>query len=75
MENQSIMEGSWLNLNRACNLRCKWCYASGTGFSSKDDMSLKLAKELIDLRNSGKNSLLLSVLGHTGMNCHELTIT
>ncbi|OGI32741.1 MAG: hypothetical protein A2271_00485 [Candidatus Moranbacteria bacterium RIFOXYA12_FULL_35_19] len=44
------MEGSWLNLNRACNLRCKWCYASGTGFSSKDDMSLKLAKELIDLK-------------------------
>jgi radical SAM protein with 4Fe4S-binding SPASM domain len=28
----------WLTINRACNLRCEWCYAKYTGFRSNDDM-------------------------------------
>ncbi len=39
----------WLTLNRACNLRCKWCYAASTGFSAKDDMPPELAKQIIDI--------------------------
>lgn len=39
----------WLTLNRACNLRCKWCYAFSTGFSAKDDMEFDLAKQIIDI--------------------------
>ena len=42
-------KSGWLTLNRACNLRCKWCYAKGTGFKVKDDMDLELAYKLIDL--------------------------
>lgn len=39
----------WLTLNRACNLRCKWCYARKTGFKVKDDLDINLAYGLIDI--------------------------
>ena len=41
----------WLTLNRACNLRCKWCYAKGTEFQKKDDMDLNMAYDIIDVCN------------------------
>lgn len=41
---------SWLNVNRACNLRCKWCYAEGTEYKPTDDMSLELAKKLVNFQ-------------------------
>ena len=34
-------KGCWITLNRACNLRCKWCYAQDTKFSLLDDMELE----------------------------------
>ena len=43
----------WLTLNRACNLRCKWCYARETGFGKQDEMPLPLAKSIIDLCHEG----------------------
>lgn len=40
---------AWLNVNRQCNFRCKWCYTENGGFSPQDSMSLSLAKRLIDI--------------------------
>jgi radical SAM protein with 4Fe4S-binding SPASM domain len=37
----------WLTVNRECNFRCQWCYAKGTEFKPSDNMSLKLAVELL----------------------------
>lgn len=39
----------WLTLNRACNLRCKWCYARNTGYKVADDIDYSLACQIIDL--------------------------
>lgn len=42
----------WLNVNRACNLRCEWCYAKGTNYKVEDEMSLELAVRLVGLMQS-----------------------
>lgn len=42
-------KSAWLTLNRACNLRCKWCYAQSTNYSAKDNMDVSLANQLINL--------------------------
>ena len=39
---------TWLTINRQCNLTCYWCYQKQL-LSSRDRMSLDLAKRLIDL--------------------------
>ena len=41
-----VPEVAWLNVNRACNLRCKWCYAQGAGYAGGEDMPLPLAEDL-----------------------------
>lgn len=38
---------TWLTINRACNLACKWCYAQET--NKNDNMDLDTAKKLIDI--------------------------
>ena len=38
---------AWLTLNRACNFRCPWCYAEGTGYSKKDNLDIGKAKKII----------------------------
>ena len=49
--NQDVkITGSWLTVNRACNFRCKWCYAEGTNYNREDDMSLELAKKLVNFQ-------------------------
>ncbi len=40
---------AWLNVNQACNLRCKWCYAEYTEYLPKQEMSLEMAKHLVEL--------------------------
>lgn len=45
-EKKSNPSLGWLTLNRACNNRCEWCYAQGTGFKDVN-LSLELAKKLI----------------------------
>lgn len=42
------MYGCWLTVNRSCNIRCKWCYAAGTGFKKNDDMDFDSAKKVVD---------------------------
>lgn len=39
----------WITVNRACNFRCKWCYAECSEYKIDDDMSFELAKEIADL--------------------------
>lgn len=44
----SAIKHVWMTLNRQCNLRCRWCYASSTGYHQADNMPVKLAEEIID---------------------------
>lgn len=37
----------WLTVNRACNLRCNWCYAKDTDFAQKDTMTLDMVDRLL----------------------------
>jgi len=39
----------WLTVNRACNLKCKWCYAKDTNYQKNDDIDIKLAYDIVDL--------------------------
>lgn len=43
------LSGAWLTINRACNFRCRWCYASGTEYQQTDDMTSATAEELLHL--------------------------
>lgn len=43
------IHGGWLTVNRFCNMRCRWCYATGTAFRPEDNMPLNMAKSLVDL--------------------------
>lgn len=38
-----------ITLNRACNLRCKWCYAKATEYSQARSMPLSMAKDIVNL--------------------------
>lgn len=38
---------TWLTVNRACNLACKWCYAQE--MDTSNDMDIALAKKLVDI--------------------------
>ena len=46
IKNKNVPKIAWITVNRACNLRCKWCYACSTGFSADSDIELSLAKKL-----------------------------
>ena len=41
----------WLTLNRACNLRCKWCYAQKSNFAEEQIMEIELARLIIDTQS------------------------
>ncbi len=41
--------GSWLTVNRTCNLRCKWCYADPTKFENGEVMTLDTVEDSIKL--------------------------
>ena len=40
---------AWLTLNRMCNLRCDWCYASKTNFNPNTNMKFEDAIKAIDI--------------------------
>lgn len=40
---------AWFTVNRACNLRCRWCYAAGTNYTVDQHMSDSLAKRLLGI--------------------------
>lgn len=57
---ENTLKGAWLTLNRACDMRCKWCYAASTGYVAGSDMKLELAKKLVLLvREVGVKSIIL----------------
>ncbi|MBO7674253.1 MAG: radical SAM protein [Atopobiaceae bacterium] len=43
------IDTAWVTLNRACNLRCRWCYAASTAYGAGDDMPFELFRGIIDL--------------------------
>lgn len=45
----SRVGGGWLTVNRACNMRCEWCYAAGTEFDTSKNMDYGMATQLVDL--------------------------
>lgn len=45
--NMRHIECAWLTLNRQCNLRCYWCYASGRHFAADQNMDPNLYRQLI----------------------------
>lgn len=48
MTDNKLPKACWLTINRACNLRCEWCYAQDTLFHG-NDMSYDMATALIDM--------------------------
>ena len=75
---------AWLNVNRQCNFRCKWCYGNDTGFSTKDTMSGTLAERLIHIcKEIGVNHVIFiggeptlwKDLFEANRLCHELGMT
>jgi radical SAM protein with 4Fe4S-binding SPASM domain len=40
---------TWLNVNSGCNMRCKWCYNGMKSVTAGGEMSLSLARELVDI--------------------------
>lgn len=61
MDNLFSPKGFWLTVNRACNLRCHWCYAKGTGFSN-EQIEIGLAKDIIDFM-AEHNATRVTLLG------------
>ncbi len=55
--------GVWLTVNRRCNFRCKWCYADGTGFDPKLNLTKELAMEEIDMADDLGIKTLLFIGG------------
>lgn len=45
MEKKTAM---WITVNRACNIRCKWCYAKDTNYCSNDQMVIDDAKKIVE---------------------------
>ena len=64
----------WLTVNRACNLRCKWCYARDTGFAKKDEMPLPLARKIIDLCAEGGIGSIILIGGEPTVYPHILDV-
>lgn len=53
------IKAAWLNITRACNLRCDWCYALEQ-LAKCQNMDLEYAKELADhLKSKGINTIIL----------------
>ena len=54
---------AWLTVNRKCNFRCQWCYAEGKQYSTKDEMSIEMAKEFVDILHSLKVQTIIIIGG------------
>src|SRR3989344_4717762 len=40
---------AWLTVNRACNFRCRWCYAKETQYAKDSVATLKYSQEILSL--------------------------
>jgi len=51
---------AWLTINRACNLRCNWCYAKMTKFRAEDSMDMSVVqKAIIFLKDLSLEAIIL----------------
>lgn len=75
---------AWLNVNRQCNFRCRWCYGSATGFSKDDTMTYELAERLIHISKDigvdhiifiGGEPTLWDDLFRANKLCHDMGLT
>ncbi|MCX6786620.1 MAG: radical SAM protein [Candidatus Kaiserbacteria bacterium] len=56
----NIPKVAWLTVNRACNLRCQWCYGTSLGFASESEMDYETAKNIVLLlKDVGVESIVL----------------
>jgi len=50
----------WLTINRACNMRCDWCYAKMTGFNASQNMTPETVDRSIALASDlGLDAIIL----------------
>lgn len=55
-----IPKVAWITVNRACNLRCQWCYGTSSDFSSEFDMDYEIAKNIVLLlKDTGVKTIVL----------------
>lgn len=53
-------KSAWITVNRACDMRCKWCYAASAGYVNGSDMSLELAKKIaLLIKDVGVKTIIL----------------
>jgi len=56
----NIPKVAWLTVNRACQMRCGWCYAGSTGYKTDCDMNLELAQKLaILVKSAGVKTIVI----------------
>lgn len=55
------MDRVWLTVNNFCNFKCEWCYAKSADINK--NMSLSLAKRLVDFSNQCGASTILIIGG------------
>lgn len=44
-----IPKSIWFTVNRACNIRCQWCYAVDGEYVPTEQMSLEMAQKLLEI--------------------------
>jgi len=71
---KKIRLATWLTINRACNLRCEWCYATMTGFNPKDTMTMAVVDASVKaMKDIGVESVIL-IGGEPTIHPHFLEI-
>jgi len=56
----NVPKVAWLTVNRACNLRCQWCYGTSLGFASRSKMDYETAKNIaLLLKDVGVETIVL----------------
>ena len=56
-----------ITLNRACNLRCSWCYARDTKFDPKNNISFETFNKIIDFAKTAKVNRISLIGGEPTM--------
>ena len=53
----------WITLNRACNIRCKWCYAKNTHYKSRNELSLDSLDKVLRFCEEAQEKYLILLGG------------
>ena len=53
----------WITLNRVCNLRCFFCYAKNTEYTSSSTMTFENVKAVIDFCKEGNIGHIILIGG------------